>query len=87
MIRDSELDLGKLFVNELVDRGTGWKVIGGLYLTEASLSTVHAFLDSAVICSNIPSPSCLLRIQTCYGFLPVLGVPLNRRVRFQRGQH
>lgn len=29
MIGDSELDLGKLFVNDLVDRGTGWKVIGG----------------------------------------------------------
>ena len=29
---ESELDLGKLFVNECVDRGTGWKEIGGSLL-------------------------------------------------------
>lgn len=74
----SEWDRGSSFVNELVAKGTGWNVIEGLPLAEAFLDwrIPCAFLDSALICPNTSSPSCLPEDSGMLRIPSVLGVPL-----------
>ena len=69
---------GSSFVNELVNKGTVWKVTEGLPLAEACLDwrIPCAFLDSALICSNTSSPSCLPEDAGMLRIPSVLGVPL-----------